>query len=140
MGSKKDGTNQGQEWEQLRLFDVHPACDDIEPAIADRVGVGAVDDSASFYDDKVLRASEWIWMIHPERVIGICPDCGLGIQVRVRSTSDRTVELVDEAERLHQNCSEILAPTLLLELYGVGRIAHRFGFPAELIPPSQASA
>lgn len=129
-------------WEQLTLFDMHPTCDEDADTPTDktRTGVGSVGDLASFYDDKILRSSGWIWLIHPERVVGICPDCGLGVQVKTRPTSERTVQLVDEAETLHRDCGHVLAPTLLLELYGVDRIARRFGFPDELLPERRESA
>lgn len=99
-----------------------------------RSGVGSVGQLSSFYDDKVLRASGWIWLVHNLRLVGICPDCACGVQVARRTDLTQTLERVDEAEALHGCEGNVLAPTLLLDLYGIERIARRFGFPAEWLP------
>lgn len=96
-----------------------------------RGGVGSVGQLYSFYDDKVLRASGWIWLVHNLRLVGICPDCGCGVQIARRTDLAQTLQRVDEAEALHGCEAQILAPSLLVDLYGIERIARRFGFPED---------
>ena len=88
--------------------------------------------------NRILRTSGWIWLDEASHLIGICPDCSSVVRVCQAPhprppVASRDIRLT-EAEVRHECADHILFPHLFEDIYGIRRIARRFGFPEELLP------
>ncbi|MEI6623046.1 MAG: hypothetical protein WCP28_14175 [Actinomycetes bacterium] len=114
-----------------------------EPGGPDSAGHRPVPDTETSGEDalpanRILRASGWIWLDEASHLVGICPDCSAVVRVcqaphprpPVASRDNR----LTEAEVRHECADHILFPYLFQDIYGIRRLARRFGFPDELLP------